>query len=231
MKYIGLSLLFVWANLQHFGSAFQAAHNLAASRPFTQLSAVSYDIVAEVGYGVSLQKPLGVVFGENPDPYFGLVVDDVSEGLNGGMAGLRIGDQLLSINGEVVIGDDFDTIMGTLQSAPSKLDLVMYRGSVASVYTILSNRIDEDDAVRDDDEGDEPVIMDENYETPVIMEVREQKPLSIGDVFKAMGKVGKMLTEDTTPPELKKEKKKAGGFFGMGGESIQLDGDAADTLK
>jgi hypothetical protein len=231
MKYIGVSLLLVCANLQHFGSAFQAAHILAASRPFTQLSAVSYDIVAEVGYEVSLQKPLGLVFGENPDPYFGLVVDDVAEGSNGSNSGLRIGDQLLSINGEVVVGEDFDTVMGALQSAPSKLDLILYRGSVGSVYTILSNRIDEDEAVRDDDEGDEAVIMDEDYESPVVMEVREQKALSFGDVFKAMGKVGQMLTEDTTDPEVKKEKKKAGGFFGMGGESIQLDGDAADTLK
>merc|ERR1719162_982883 len=55
-------------------------------------------------YEVEVPKPMGVVFGENPDPYFGLVVDDVSEGMNGGIAGLRVGDQLLAVNEKVVAG-------------------------------------------------------------------------------------------------------------------------------
>jgi hypothetical protein len=231
---IRLSLLLLASPLQQFGSAFQAAHHnsLMAMRSSTKLlMAASYDQVAEVGYGVSVQKPMAVVFGENADPYFGLCVDDVSEGLNGGRAGLRVGDQLLAVNGEVVVGKDFDSIMGFLQDAPSSLDLVMYRGPVTSLYTILSNQLDEGESVReDDDEGDEPVIMDENYESPVRIEVKERKPLTPGDFFKAIGKVGKMLTEDDGEKKAVDTKKKS-GFFGLGGEAIQLDGDDANTLK
>jgi hypothetical protein len=231
---IRLSLLLLVSGLQQFGSAFQVApHNsLSAMRSSTKLlMAVSYDDVAGVGYGVSVQKPLAVVFGENPDPYFGMGVDDVSEGLNGGVAGLRVGDQLLAVNGEVVVGKDFDSIMRFLQDAPTSLDLVMYRGPVRTLYTILSNRMDEGESVReDDDKGDEPVIMDENYESPVRIEVKERKPLGVGDVFKAMGKLGKMLVDDNGETKSVETKKKS-GFFGMGGESIQLDGNDATGLK
>lgn len=178
-----------------------------------------------------MPKPLGVVFGENPDPYYGLVVDDIAEGQNGAMAGLRVGDQLMAINGKVVVGMGFDSIMGMLQSAPGRLDLVMYRGPVSNMYTIFSNQLGDDEFLRDDDEGDEEVIMDENYETPVVIEVKERKPLTPGDFFKAMGKVGQMLLEDTTPPEVKEQKKKQNGFFGIGGEAVQLDGDEAKGLK
>ena len=86
-----------------FQQAARTTH-IVATRSSFRLRAVEYDQVFEVGYSVSVQKPLGIIFGENPDPYFGLVVDDVSEGLNGGMAGLRVGDQLLAIDGEVVVG-------------------------------------------------------------------------------------------------------------------------------
>jgi hypothetical protein len=203
----------------------------------TSLSAASYDQVAAIGYGVSVPKPLSVIFGENPNPYFGLVVDDVSEGLNGGKAGLRVGDQLLSINGRVVVGKDFDSVMGLFsQSSGNNVELILYRGSVSSVYTILSNQLGDDEIVRDDDDDDvsEAVIMDENYESPVRIEVKEVKPLTPGDFLKAFKKVGSMLlTEDDSnsgPNEETKQKKK-GGFFGMGAESIQLDGDDANTLK
>ena len=145
---------------------------------------------------------------------------------------MRIGDQLLAVNGEVVVGKDFDTVMGTLQSAPARLDLVLYRGTVSSLFTILSNR--EGDDFIDEDDGSEEVIMDENYESPVVIEVKEKKPLTPGDFFKAMKKVGEMLTEDSQPAggdAAEKPKKKNTGFFGIGGESIQLEGDDANTLK
>ena len=93
------------------------------------------------------------------------------------------------------------------------------------------NRLGEDESVRDDDEGDEPVIMDENYESPVKIEVKEKKTLTPGDFLKAMGKVGKMILEDDGPKEKVEKKKGGGGFFGIGGESIQLEGDDANTLK
>jgi hypothetical protein len=215
--------------------AFPAAFVLpsfSASKSTSQRDAASYEICLEVGYNTQCPKPLGIVFGENPDPYFGLVVEDVAEGQNGGRAGLRVGDQLMAINGEVVVGKDFDSVMNAFQLSSGTLDLVLFRGPVASMYTILANQMGEDEFVRDDDEGDEEIVMDENYESPVVIEVKEKKSLSPADFFKAAAKVGKLLLEDdTTPPGVKKEKKKNQGFFGIGAEAIQLDGNDANTLK
>merc|ERR1712238_278253 len=70
---------------------------------------------SDIGFTVSVSKPLGVVFSENPDPYLGLVIDDVAPGLNGGVAGMRVGDNLVAVNGEVVIGKYFDTAMDLLR--------------------------------------------------------------------------------------------------------------------
>jgi S1-C subfamily serine protease len=82
-------------------------------------------------YEVAVPKPLGVIFGENSEPYLGLVVDDISEGMNGGKAGLRAGDQLIAVNGKVILGTDFDAAMSRLtDDSTSVLDLVMYRGPV-----------------------------------------------------------------------------------------------------
>jgi hypothetical protein len=193
-------------------------------------AAVDYDTVAEVGFRIKVDKPMGVIFGENPEPYFGLSVDDVSEGLNGGMAGIRQGDQLLSVGKEVVLGKDFDTVMSMLQGGPQTLELTMYRGTISTLYTILGNKLGEDAVFGEDDDGEEPIIMDENYESPVKVEVREKKKLTPGDFFKAAKKVAEMLTEDDSPkPE--GEKKKSGGFFGIGAESVQLDGEDAKGYK
>lgn len=197
-------------------------------------AALNYDDLVERvdHYEVSIPKPLGVVFGENPDPYFGLVVDDVSEGLNGAKAGMRVGDQLMAVNENVVVGKDFDNVMGLLQEEPATLRLIMYRGPVTQLYTVLLNSLGEDESIYEDEEDyeEEVVIMDENYESPVRVEVKEEKPLTAGDVFKAFGKMGKMLgetlaadpNEGATPPP-----KKNTGFFGIGGETVQLDGQEA----
>lgn len=201
----------------------------------TQLHAASYEQCLEIGYATSVTKPMGIVFGENPDPYFGLVVDDVSEGMNGGMAGLRVGDQVLAINGQVVVGESFDSVMNIFASTSGSMELLMYRGPVSALFTVLMNKLGDDEIVGDEeDDGEEEIIMDENYESPVKVEVKERKPLSAGDVFKAMGKLGQIIFEDDTPEEMKearKEQKKKSGFFGIGGEAIQLDGDDANTLK
>jgi len=185
-------------------------------------------------YEVTVPKPMGVVFGENPDPFLGLVIDDVSEGMNGGRAGLRVGDQLLAINEQVVIGKDFDTVMERLQTQPTKLDLVLHRGPVSQLFTIINNQLGDDQSIWDDDEEEvEPVIMDENYESPVVVEIIEQKPLTAGDVFKAVGKLGSMLGETlaSSPDESAQPKKKT-GFFGIGAEAVQLeDADALGYRK
>ena len=145
---------------------------------------------------------------------------------------MRVGDQLLAVNGKVVVGQDFDSIMGQLQEASGSLDLVLYRGPVSALFTVLKNQIGEDSYVReaDDDEGEEEVIMDENYVSPVKVEVKEKKPLTPGDFLKA---AQKLLADNggdkkSAPPP---KKTGGGGFFGIGGESIQLEGDDAKGLK
>lgn len=213
-------------------------------RTITQRHAASYEVCEQVGYQTKCAKPLGIVFGENADPYFGVVVDDVSEGQNGGRAGLRVGDQLMAINGRVVVGNDLDSVLTLFQTLPARdvIDLVLFRGPVSTMYTILGNQMGEDEFVRDgddddDEEGEDEIVMDENYESPVVIEVKPKKSLSPADFFKAAAKVGKMLLEDnaptTTPSEdgAPKEKKKNQGFFGIGAEAIQLDGNDANTLK
>jgi len=194
-----------------------------------------------VSYEVTVPKPIGVVFGENPDPYFGLSVDDVSEGMNGGIAGLRVGDQLLAVNEKVVVGKNFDDVMGLLQNEPKNLDLLLYRGPARQLFTVLYNQLEEGESIYDDedvyeDEGSEPVIMDESYESPVRIEVKEQKPLTPGDFVKAFGKLGSMMAETLTSPAEPKDSndtpsssqpKKKTGFFGIGGEAVQLDSEEA----
>ena len=208
----------------------------------TTIAAYRHDEITEVGYAVSVEKPLGVVFGENPEPYRGLVVDKVEKELNGGQAGLRVGDQLLAINGEVVIGGDFDGTMDLLINAPSSLYLELYRGSVKQLYIILKNMREAAGEPEDEeDEGD--IVMDESYESPVQIDVsgyREDKErdesLTPGDFLNAMKKAGSKILEkreDDQPPASKKEEKKGGFFGGMfsPGETIQLDGDDAKGLK
>ena len=203
--------------------------------------AMTYDdLITRVDhYEVKIPKPLGVVFGENPDPYFGLVIDDVSEGLNGGRAGLRVGDQLLAVNQQVVVGKDFDAAMGVLQSEPKALSLMMYRGPVSQLFTVLANQLEEGESIYDEDDDyddEEVVIMDENYESPVRIEVKEEKPLTAGDFVKAIGKLGSMLGESLTADPNEGQSSDAGappppkkntGFFGIGGETVQLDGNEA----
>lgn len=223
----------------------QAPSALSSTLSPTALSmaVMSYDdMLTRVDhYEVTVPKPLGVVFGENPDPYFGLVVDDVSEGLNGGMAGLRKGDQLLAINEQIVVGKEFDTVMGLLQAEPRALNIIMYRGPVSQLFTVLANQLEDGESIFDDEdeyegEESEEVIMDESYESPVRIEVKEQKPLTPGDFVKAFGKVAGMLGDSlkADPNEGQSEgagapppPKKKTGFFGIGAESVQLDGNEA----
>jgi hypothetical protein len=209
-----------------------------------------------VTYSTSVPRPMGIIFGENPDPYYGLVVDDVAEGMNGGRAGLKMGDQVISVNGNVVLGNDFDAVMGLLTDATTYpiLNLVMFRGSVRDLYTILGNQLEDGESIQgDDDEYDEYdpdsedddeeiIIMDENYESPVRIEVKEEKPLTAADFVKAIGKLGSMVAETITAPVVDESSssssssaenvpKKKTGFFGFGAEAIQLDGDDAVGYK
>jgi len=196
------------------------------------------DMAAQIGYFVSVEKPLGVIFGENEDPYNGLVIDDVEPGLNGGAAGLRVGDQLLSVNGKPVIGSDFDSVMNLLVSAEGSMELGLYRGTVRMLYTIVENKKGQSVGAEEEDNDTEElddVVMDEDYESPVQVNLAdyEEKPLTPGDVVNAFKNLGAMLTADVSdkeaPPKPKQEKK--GGFMGglFSQETIQLDGDDASS--
>ena len=206
--------------------------------------ALDYDQVVSgvVSYEVTVPKPLGVVFGENRDPFFGLSVDALTEGMNGAQNGLRLNDQLLAVNERVVIGAQFDDVMYLLQNSDrDTLDLLFYRGPIGQLYTILSNQELLQYLDDEDDYGEEAVVMDENYVSPVKIEVKEQKPLTAGDVFKAFGKLGGMAIDTLTAPVLEERppssseqqqqepppKKKKTGFFGIGGETVQMDGEEA----
>merc|ERR1712179_171346 len=160
--------------------------------------------------------------------------DDVELGLNGGAAGLRVGDQLVAVNGEVVIGENFDSVMNFLQSSPSPLELQFYRGNVKSLFTIVQNR----NGFDDEEEDEDVVVMDENYVSPVQIDVSQYQknddPITPGDVLNAFSKLGSNLAESAKAAAATKnnkdgnDDKKGGGFFGGmfgGGETIQLDGD------
>ena len=228
-------------------TAFVPSHSLFAYNAAVKSSSCvvrvtqDTDVLAEIGFGVSVAKPLGVIFGENGEPYKGLVVDDVEPGLNGGTAGLRVGDQLLAVNGEATVGLDFDSVMDRLLAAEGTMELLVFRGPVRSLYTILNNKgakeTDDDNDDNDDDDDGQQVIMDENYESPVKVNLEdyEEKPITPADVVNAFKNLGSMLTselkEASTPPPPKEEKKKSGGFLGglFAQETIQLEGDDASS--
>ena len=188
ISFLGVSLLLLQGSSAFTSLPFSRKPAASTS---TAVFGIQIDDIEDVGYYTSVQKPLGVIFGENPEPYLGVRVDDIELGSQGGLGGLRVGDQLLAVNGDVVIGDSFDSCMGILQSSPAKMKLLLYRGSVRDLYTILNNRNIEDD---DDDDGSEVVIMDENYESPVRIEVKEDQGIDLMKVFSK-------LTEKKASPE------------------------------
>jgi hypothetical protein len=204
---------------------FQSTRNSALA-----MARVSLEKMQDVGFTTSIQKPLGVVFSDNEDPYLGLVVDSVEPEMNGAAAGIKVGDQLIAVNGEAVVGESFEFVMNFLRDSSGTLDLQFYRGTVRTLYTILDNL----DAFQDEDDEEE-VVMDENYETSVYVEVKEEKPLSAGDVFNALKNIGNALMEkdeETYNPSAEGAKEKKGLFGGMfSQETIQLEGDDATGLK
>jgi len=178
--------------------------------------------VLGIGFTVSVSKPLGIVFSENPDPYLGLVIDDVALGLNGGAAGMRAGDNLVAVNGEVVIGKYFDTAMDLLKESDAVLELQLFRGSAEALYSTLGLR----DAYEFEEEEDDLETDDDDYEAPVIDDIEPERAVTTEDLVRAAKKLGNFFT---TKDEVKEDKpKKKGLFDGMfGGEAVQLDGDDA----
>ncbi len=187
---------------------------------------VNLDTVNDIGYQVTLQKPMGIVFGENRAPFKGLSIDQVTPDGHGDAAGLKIGDQLMAVNSKSVIGSDFDRVLTMIQNAPAPVELQLYRGTVKSLFTIVINRRSDDDENSnpdepdDDDEGvvsDDDIVFDENYVSPVVMSAEEfgDDTISISGVANEAAKsVGNIFSP-----------KGIGGFFGnmFPQETIQLE--------
>lgn len=176
------------------------------------------ETVADIGYIVQVEKPLGIVFGENRAPFNGLCVDVVQEGAHGATAGLRTGDQLMGVNGQAVIGSDFDKTMTLLRESASPVQLQLYRGTLQSLFTIVLNRRGDDYEEESEDVADEaPVVFDESYESPVIMSADEfaDDTISVSQVAK---KTAESIGTIFSPQAI-------GGFFGQmfTQETIQLE--------
>jgi len=224
IAFVTISLLFLQST-NAFTGTFRVATNFKST---SAIAAIELEDIEDFGYYTACQKPLGAIFEANPDPYSGLKVGKIEVDSQGASGGLRIGDQLLAVNGLVVIGDNFDSCMGVLQASPSKMELLMYRGNVRDLYNIMNKR----DLQAGDDDGSEAVIMDENYESPVRIEFVEESSsegIDVGKVFsKLMGGDGKKKEKSSpAPAPRKEEQKKSGGLFGMFGENIQLEGEDA----
>jgi PDZ domain len=187
---------------------------------------VDLDTVSDIGYIVTIEKPVGVVFGENRAPFKGLSIDNVESESNGDKAGLKVGDQLMAVNNKSVIGYDFDRALSLIKDAPSPVELQLYRGTIKSLFTIVVNRRSDDynpDAEEEDEfeeEGvvsDDDIVFDENYESPVIMSAEDfgDDTISISGVATDAAKsIGNIFSPQTI-----------GGFFGkmFPQETIQLE--------
>lgn len=188
---------------------------------------LSYNQISRIGFFVEVEKPLGVVFGENDPPFNGLAVLEVNEDGNAAAAGIEVGHQLLSVNRKSVVGDDFDTAMDLLRQGSDPLEVQLYPGTVRQLFTILKNVPDESE---DDDFEEEAIVMDENYVSPVVApEEEEREPITAGEVLGAVKNMGASLFEKG---EEAKDGKQGGGLFGMfKQETIQLEGDDASGLN
>ena len=183
---------------------------------------VDLDTVSDIGYDVSIEKPIGVVFGENRAPFKGLSIDNVESDSNGDIAGLKVGDQLMAVNNKSVIGYDFDRALSLIKGSSSPVELKLYRGTIKSLFTIVVNRRsddynpdaeEEDDYEEEGDVSDDDMVFDESYESPVIMSAEDfgddtisisgvatEAAKSIGNIFspqKIGGFIGKMFPQET----------------------------------
>eukprot|EP00752_Nemacystus_decipiens_P008995 g8030.t1 len=85
---------------------------------------------------VTLKKPMGLVLEENVGGFGGLRVKEVADGGSAQEDGtVRVGDQLVEVQGESVKGKDFDEGMKALIDAPEDgVKLQLFRGLAADLY-------------------------------------------------------------------------------------------------
>jgi hypothetical protein len=205
------------------------SQNIKRNIPTSQLfgvGIVDLNTISDIGYVVMVEKPIGVVFGENRAPFKGLSIDSVESGSNGDITGLKVGDQLMAVNNKSVIGYDFDRALSLIKDAPSPVELQLYRGTIKSLFTIVINRRSDDydpDSEQEDDyeeEGvvsDDEIVFDEDYESPVVMSAEDfgDDTISIsGAAASAAESIGNIFSPQSI-----------GGFFGkmFPQETIQLE--------
>mmetsp|Transcript_17775 Transcript_17775/g.36598 ORF Transcript_17775/g.36598 Transcript_17775/m.36598 type:complete len:211 (-) Transcript_17775:183-815(-) len=95
------------------------------------------DSMDEKNYiGVSLAKPMGIVFEENDSEYGGIFVQSVSEEGAAAKNGLlQTGDQLVAVGTKSVTGLDFDDALAAIiESEDEFTSLSLFRGSANQFY-------------------------------------------------------------------------------------------------
>lgn len=86
--------------------------------------------------GVSLAKPMGIVFEENDSEYGGIFVQSVTEDGAAAKNGLlQPGDQLVTVGTKNVSGLDFDDALAAIiESEDEFTALSLFRGSAKQLY-------------------------------------------------------------------------------------------------
>lgn len=86
--------------------------------------------------GVSLSKPMGIVFEENDSEFGGIFVQSVSEDGAAAKCGLlKTGDQLVAVGTKSVAGLDFDDALAAIIESESEFtNLSLFRGTAKQFY-------------------------------------------------------------------------------------------------
>jgi len=95
------------------------------------------DSMDESNYvGVSLPKPMGIVFEENDSEYGGIFVQSLTEdGVAAKNGMLQPGDQLVVVGTKNVSGLDFDDALGAIIESEEEItNLSLFRGSAKQFY-------------------------------------------------------------------------------------------------
>ncbi|CAM9325609.1 unnamed protein product [Ascophyllum nodosum] len=95
----------------------------------------SLKMAASETLNVTIKKPMGIVLEENGSGFGGLRVKEVNPGGSAEASGnVRVGDQIINIQGENVKGIDFDEGMRKLVAAPEDgVALELFRGLVSDL--------------------------------------------------------------------------------------------------
>jgi len=95
------------------------------------------DSMDEKNYvGVSLTKPMGIVFEENDSEYGGIFVQSLTEdGMAAKDGNIQSGDQLVTVGTKNVSGLDFDDALGFIIASEGDItNLSLFRGSAKQFY-------------------------------------------------------------------------------------------------